>query len=84
MKNKVLVSLIVPDVDEVYDVYIPINKKIGNVIVLLNKSIKELTNGVYEGTEKTALYDRKTGDKYQINMLVRETNIRHGSKIVLM
>ena len=44
MKNKVLVELIVPQIDEKYNVYIPINKKIGNVIVLLNKAISELTN----------------------------------------
>ena len=84
MKNKVLVKLIVPDIDETYDVYIPINKKIGNVIGLLNKSVKELSNGIYQGSEKTALYDKTTGDKYPINLLIRETNIRFGSQIVLM
>ena len=29
MKNKVLVKLIVPDIDETYDIFLPINKKIG-------------------------------------------------------
>ena len=45
MKNKVLVDLIVPEIDEEYSVYLPINKKIGNIIILLNKAIYELTNG---------------------------------------
>lgn len=84
MKNKILVELIVPDIDETFDVYIPVNRKIGNIIVLLVKSVKELSNGIYVGTEKTSLYDISTGDKYPINVLVRETNIRNASKIIMM
>ena len=84
MKNKILVELIVPDIDETFDVYIPVNRKIGNIIVLFVKSVKELSNGIYVGTEKTSLYDISTGDKYPINVLVRETNIRNASKIIMM
>ena len=84
MKNKVLVKLIVPDIDETFNVFIPVNRKIGNVLVLLVKSVKELSNGMYVGSEKTALYDRTTGDKYPVNVLVRETNIRNASKLIMM
>lgn len=84
MKNKVLVELIVPQIDEKYNVYIPINKKIGNVIVLLNKAISELTNGIYMGTNYTYLYDLVSGEKYDINSLVIDTNIRNASSIILM
>ena len=84
MKNKILVELIVPDIDETFDIFIPVNRKVGNVIVLLIKSIKELSNGTYVGSEKTALYDISTGDKYPVNVLIRETNIRNASKIIMM
>ena len=47
MKNKVLIELIVPEIDEKFDLFIPVNKRIGNLIVLLNKSVSELTNGAY-------------------------------------
>jgi hypothetical protein len=84
MQNKILIELIVPEIDEIFDIYIPINRKIGNVIVLLNKSLFELTNGVYQGTDKSMLYGRETGEMYSINSLVRETNIKSGSCIVLL
>jgi len=84
MKNKVLIEIIVPELEQRYNIYIPINKKIGNLIVLLNKAVKELSNGVYEGTKKTALYNKTTGEKYSINVLIRETNIRNGSILVLI
>lgn len=82
MKNKVLVELSVPSLDEVYSVYIPINKRVGNIIQLLNKSLFELTNGLYVGSDKTYLYDEQ-GEIYDVNMLIRETNIRNGSLVVL-
>ena len=84
MKNKVLIELIVPDIDEKYNSYIPINKKVGNVIVLLDKAVKELTNGIYNGSNKTCLYNRLTGEKYLTNTLVRETNIRNGTSLILI
>lgn len=84
MKNKILIELVVPELDMKYNLYVPINKKVGNIIVLLNKAIKELSYGIYEGTEKTCLYDKKTGEKYSINTLIRETNIRNGSSLILV
>lgn len=82
MKNKVLVELIVPSLDEIYNIYIPINKKIGNIIHLLNKSLYDLTNGLFLPSDTNFLYDNQ-GERYDINLLVRETNIRNGSSIVL-
>ena len=84
MKNQVLIELIIPDIEERYNVFIPINKKIGNIIVLLNKSILELSKGIYSGSNKTSLYDMSTGVKYSVDELVRNTNIRNGSKLILM
>lgn len=84
MKNKILIELIVPEIDEKYNIYIPINKKVGNVIILLNKAVKELNNGTFDTTNKTCLYDRKTGEKYPINSLIRETNIRNGTSLILI
>jgi len=84
MKNKVLIELVVPEIDKRFMLFIPINKKIGNIIVLLNKSIQELSNGLYCGDNKTALYDKITGEKYPINELVRNTKIRNGSVLILM
>ncbi len=84
MKNKVLVELYVPSIDEVYNLYLPVNRKIGNIIVLLNKSLFELTSGSFIGTDVTMLYNRLTGERYSINSILRETNIRNGTSLVLL
>ncbi len=82
--NKVLVRLTVPDLDESYDVFIPINRKIGNVIELLNKSLSEMTKGIYVGSKKQNLYNKYTSARYDNNLLVIETDIRNGTHIILI
>lgn len=82
--NKVLLKLTVPDIDESYDVFVPINRKIGNIIELLNKSINEITKGAYVGTNKQCLYNRYSGQRYNNNALLIETDIRNGSHVILI
>ncbi len=83
MKNKILVELIVPEIEMSYDIYIPINKKIGTIINLLQKSIFELSDGDYVPT-KTALLYSDNGERYDINSYVKDTSIKHGTRIILM
>lgn len=84
MKNKVLVQLVVPDVEKTFDIYLPINKRIGNIINLLNQAVAEITKGTYQGTSKTGLYNSSTGEKYQVNDLLRTTTIRNGTRLILL
>ena len=84
MKNKVLVSLSIPEIDKNYDVYLPINKKVGNIINLLNKAISELTDGELALSNYNSLYNATTKEKYQSNILLASTNIRNGSSLVLL
>lgn len=84
MKNKVLVEILVPSIEEKYDVYLPANKKIGNIIVLLCRAINEFTNGTFVGDNSVSLYNTITGDKYEIDEILRKTDIKNGSMLVLM
>ena len=84
MKNKILVHLLVPEIDESYDVFIPINIRIGTVVKLLNKSILVLTNGIFQEKNSRKLYSVADSTTYPTNALVRETNIRNGVTVILM
>jgi len=83
MKNKILVELIVPDIDEKYDVFIPINKNVANIILLLSKSIREISNSDYI-LDTFSLYSGEDGTRYNPENLIIDTNIRNGSTIILM
>lgn len=84
MKNKVLVELIVPEVEGKFDVFIPVNKKVGSIINLLQKSVFELSDGEYIPTDKTFIYNGINGEKYDTNKIIKETDIRNGTKLILM
>lgn len=84
MKDKVLIKLIVPEIDETYDLFLPINKKIGTIIKLINKAVFDLSVGDYKGSTNNFIYNYDTGDRYDINLLLSETDIKNGSKIVLI
>lgn len=84
IKNKVLVELIVPEIDKNYEIYLPINKKIGNIINLLNKAVFELSNGEFLKSNTNSLYNVDTLEKYSSNVLLINTSIRNGSRLVLV
>ncbi len=84
MKNKILIELLVPQIDQIFYLYIPVNKKIGNIIGLLNKAITDMTGGEYVGTNKTALYDRETGNICNMNYTVKNSGIKNGATLILI
>lgn len=84
MRNKVLVELIVPEIEESYNLYLPINKTIGESIELLNKAIYDLSDGIYSGGTKNFLYNKDTGERYDINKKIYDTDIRNGTGIILI
>ena len=84
MQNKILIMLIVPEIDEQYNIFIPINRRIGSIINLLNSAINELTDGRFVIKEDRYLYNRNNAYNYHINDIVRETDIRNGTQLVFI
>ena len=82
--NKILVKLYVPAIGEEYDVWIPLNRRIYNVIRLIVRAVGEITEGEYKPVHFPALYDRQTALPYNINLSIGESNIRNGSEIILL
>lgn len=84
MENKVLIKLLVPEIDEEYDLFLPVNKKIGNIINLLIKAVNELSNNIFQGNNLTELCNANTGEIYEIDVLLKNTDIRNNTKLVLL
>lgn len=83
MKNKILIELVVPELEETYNIYIPINKTVGSIINLLAKAITELTNNVYQINNATTIYNADTKETYKMDAVIYDTDIRNGTKLVL-
>ena len=84
LENKVLVLVNVPKLESTYDMYIPVNRKIINVIAMIKNSLKDLSQGAFNPNENYVLYNKETGASYDVNILVRDSDIRNGSKVILL
>lgn len=84
MENKVLVNLYIPFLEKKYELFLPVNKTIGEIILMLSKALPEVTNGYYEYKGEERLYNRVNGAEYNINELLKYTNIRNGTELIFM
>lgn len=76
--NKYLVILYVLALDESFEIFIPANEKIGNILKLIKGSIINNTNN------KMSLLSFYSGCLYNNNDIVRNTDIRNGTKLILI
>ena len=84
MNTKVLVEVYVPELDIKYNLFIPANKKIGNVILNLIKAIHELSQGAYPLNTNHALMNSDTCLIYDMNKNLKEAEILNGTKLILI
>ena len=82
--NKVCVDLIVPSIEERYNVFIPVNKKTIEIIFLLNKAINDMTDGAYAMSEHLSLINADDGTVYNVDNTFLENNILNGAKLILL
>lgn len=84
MNNKALVEISVPASGDVFDVYIPLESKMSEVLRLVAGALSDLTGGRYKATSDAVLCDADTGIIFNINMEVAELGIRNGSHLMLI
>lgn len=83
-KNKILIELEIPLIEKKYDLFIPINKKIGTIKKLLEEALIELSDNAYIIKENSNLYSKESGKIYDVNQTVRDTDLKNGSRIILL
>lgn len=84
MNDKVLVILYVPIIGEKYNCFIPLNKKVQNVINLFMKILYDLNDQNFDMTHNHSLYIKETGKEVNKNVRIRETSIRNATELILM
>ena len=83
MNNKVLVKLIIPELDSSYDIFIPANEIVWKIKKLLLKSISDLTNVPIDLKLEYVLLNKKNGRIYRNNEVVINTDIRNATELVM-
>lgn len=81
--DKVLVEVFVPVLDHSFDIFIPLQSPMYEVLELIKKAIAEMAGGRFIANENTTIC-YQDGSILNINLSVYELEIRNGSKLMLI
>mgnify|MGYP001624038574 CR=1 FL=1 len=83
MDNKVLIKLVIPELDDSFDLFIPVNVTIYKLKNLLYRSLEELC-GVDLLNKSSTLINKINSRIYQNDEIVINTDIRNASELLLI
>ena len=84
MKNKVLVKVIVPEVDNTFDVYIPVNEIVWKLKKLISKCVSDLTGSNLDFSKEYVFINPKTNKIYGENEVIINTDIRNATELIMI
>lgn len=84
MKNKVLVKLIVPEMDLSFDLFIPVNEVVWKIKKLIIKSISDMSGYPLDIRQEFHLVNKDNGIFYKNNDIVINTDIRNSTELILI
>ena len=84
MNNKALIEISVPAAGQKYDVYIPLESKMSEVVKMVAGALSDLSDGKYRATDEAILCDAETGIIFNVNREVAELGIKTGSHLMLI
>lgn len=84
MDYKVLIKLYAPEIEQSYDVYIPVNKSVGQVLKLLNKIVNSESLDAYPIKTSLRLINKHTFRVYNQTEIIRQTDIKNGTELVII
>ena len=81
MKYKLICEVTFPNFEYTFDFNIPYNKSVYYVCKMLDKIIQENILSTYQPNDSTNLINMRTGQAYDMNMLISETDIKNGTRL---
>lgn len=85
MNNKILIKIIVPELDKDFDVFIPVNEVIWKINKLVTKSIFDMMGlNLNINDLNFVLLNKETSRIYQNNEIIIDTDIRNGTELILI
>lgn len=84
MDHKVLVEIHVPVSGEKFDVFLPLDTRMSDVILMVCSVINELSAGKFRAGKDAVLCNADTGIIYNVNITVAELEIQNGSRLMLI
>lgn len=83
MNFRVYIIIETPILDNKYELLVPIDRRIHELISLLKNNIPELSENYYKNKELT-LFNKSTGEIYDMNLIIKNSNIKTGTRLILI
>ena len=83
MDFRVYVIIYAPVLEKEYEVLVPIDRRVHDLVSLLKKSIPELSKDYYASNEPN-IYNKISGSIYDMNVIIKDSNIRTGTRLLLI
>ena len=83
MDFRVYVTLEVPILDTSYELLVPIDTRIHDLIELLRENIKELKENYYKDKIPN-IFNKSNGTLYDMNLLIKDSDIKTGTRLILI
>lgn len=79
-ENKILVSIYIVSLSKNFEIFIPINEKVGNIAKLLSNTLIDSI----DLSRNNVVMNMDSGVIYKNNDIIRATDIRNDTKLVLL
>lgn len=83
MDFRVYVIVEIPLIERKYELLVPIDRRIHDLIFLLKNNIPELSSDYYKD-RLPYLYNKNSGQLYSMNLIIKDSNIKMGTRLVLI
>ena len=83
MNFRVYVIIETPILDKKYELLVPIDRRIHELIDILKKNITGLNDNYYQNN-KLNLYNKSSGEIYDMNQIIKNSNIKTGTRLILI
>lgn len=83
MDFRVYLIIELPLIDKKYEILAPIDRRVHEIIAALKKAIPELSQNYYSHTSPV-LYNKYTGEAYDMNLIIKNSNIKTGTRLLLI
>ncbi len=83
MEFRVYVIVEFPILDQKYELLVPIDRRIHDLIAVLKKAIPELSEDFYDRREPVIM-SKTSGEVYDLNVVIKNTNIKNGTRLIVI
>lgn len=83
MNFRVYITLDVPILDKKYELLVPIDRRIHDLVGLLKENLPELRENYYKSRTPN-IFNKSSGQLYDMNEIIKDSDIKTGTRLILI